>query len=238
MSTHVDTNQPSTTEAAKSAAADTAATAKDQASKVASTAGSQVQEVAGEAKAQVANVAGEAKQQARQVVSSATSEVSTQLEQRLSDASKAARGTAGELRALAEGRTQDAGRAGELAQQAGDQLERLADRVDELGISGVTEEVTEFARRRPVAFLAGAVVAGVLVGRLAKAGKEVSSSSSSAGTSSTPTTGGYGLPAASLPTEPVTPMPTATMPGQGDPLLGGMPPTPVLPDAGPVGGMH
>ncbi|MCU1497067.1 MAG: hypothetical protein JWM47_1020 [Acidimicrobiales bacterium] len=242
MSTHVDTDPSSTTEAARSAAADTAAAARDQARAVASTAGSQVQDVAGEARTQAANVAGEAKVQAQKVVSTATSEVSSQLEQRLSDAAEAARTTANELRALAEGRPDEAGRTRDLARQASERLEQMADRVDELGVRGVTDEVTDFARRRPVAFLAGALAAGILAGRLGRAGKEVSSSGPEGANGSAngfDTSTGYGgvtRPVASLPTQPMTPPPTATMPGQSDPVLGGMPPTTVLPDPGPGAG--
>jgi vacuolar-type H+-ATPase subunit H len=131
-----------------------------------------MREVADQAREQAGTVTVEAREQARKVVSSATSELNAQLEQRLSGAAGTARSTAGELRALAEGRVQDAGRAADLARQAGDRLERFADRVDRLGLRGVTDEVTDFARRRPAAFLFSAAGLGIVVGRLARAGTE------------------------------------------------------------------
>lgn len=161
-------------DAAKTAAADTAGTASEKGKEVAHTAADQAKGVAAEARSQAGTVVEEARTQARQVMGTAGSELQNQLADRLQTASGGARDTAGQLRALAEGRVEEAGQVGDLARKAGDQLERLADRADELGVQGVVDEVSEFARRRPVAFLAGAAAAGFLVGRLARAGKDAS----------------------------------------------------------------
>jgi hypothetical protein len=83
----------------------------------------------------------------------------------------------GELQALLDGRPDEAGRTADFARQASSRLEGMADRADELGVRGVVEEVGDFARRRPALFLAGATFAGVLVGRMARAGKEAQSAS-------------------------------------------------------------
>ncbi|HEX2577080.1 MAG TPA: hypothetical protein VHK88_12075 [Aquihabitans sp.] len=168
---------PSSTEAAKSAAADTAGTAAEQSKAVAGTAAAQAKDVVADAKGQLGTVTSEAKGQAQKVMSTATSDLESQLEQRLSKASEAARTKATQLRALADGNTEEAGPLVDLIRQAGDRLENLAGRSDELGLRGVAEEVSEFARRRPAAFLLGAAAAGVLVGRMARAGKELNSSS-------------------------------------------------------------
>ena len=103
-----------------------------------------------------------------------------------------------QLQALAEGRVEDAGPLRDWASEASQRLRRLADRADELGPRGVVEEVSDFARRRPAAFLVGAGLAGIVVGRLARAGKEVSGSngsgtSSMAGSQAAPTSYGNGL---------------------------------------------
>jgi hypothetical protein len=45
---------------------------------------------------------------------------------------------------------------------------RVADYLADRGPEGLLSEVTEFARRRPMAFLASAVAAGFLVGRMGK----------------------------------------------------------------------
>ncbi len=172
-------------DAAKAAAADTAGAASEKGREVAHTAAGQAKGVAAEARSQAGTVVEEARTQARQVMGTAGSELQNQLADRLQTASGGARDTAGQLRALADGRVEEAGQVGDLARKAGDQLERLADRADELGVQGVVEEVSEFARRRPVAFLAGAAAAGFLVGRLARAGKEVAGSDGS-GAGTTP----------------------------------------------------
>ena len=100
------------------------------------------------------------------MVGDASAEFRPQLEQRLTQLVQSTRGASDQLRALHEGRTDDAGRAGDLARQASDKLGQLADRADGLGVQGVTQEVARFARRRPVAFLAAAAAAGVAAGRM------------------------------------------------------------------------
>jgi hypothetical protein len=155
-------------------ATQTASATADRASAVAGATTQEMRDVAQHAQEQFGTVVDEARDQALKVVSSATSELNDQLEQRLDGATQTARTTASELQALADGRVEDAGRTGELVRQAGDRLERFADRVDELGVRGVTGEITDFARRRPVAFLVSAAALGIMVGRLARAGKELS----------------------------------------------------------------
>lgn len=184
---------------AKAAASDTAGSAAEQGQAVAQTAASQAQDVASHARDQVGTVATEARQQAQKVMSSTTSEVQSHLEQRLGNAASSARSTAGELRALVEGRPHEAGRTADLARQATDRLERMADRVDDLGVQGILDETSDFARRRPAAFLAGAVAAGFVAGRLARAGKEVQSSSSSTASTSTSTQFASSAPTPGLP---------------------------------------
>lgn len=159
-----------------------AGVAAEEARDVASTAVEHAREVAGVATEQAASVASQAMDQARTAVGGASDEVREQLEQRLRDLAGTARGTAGELQALCEGRPDDAGRTRDLARQASSHLERMADRAEEIGVQGVVQEVGDFARRRPLVFLAGAAAAGVVVGRLAKAGK----ASSGGGGSSSP----------------------------------------------------
>jgi hypothetical protein len=165
-------------EVARGAAQDTAQEAAVQGRQVASTAAEKGQEVASHAAEQAATVGSQALGQARTVLDSASGDVREQLEQRLATLAEAARTTADELQALVEGRPEEAGRTKELAQSASQHIGRLADRADELGVQGVVEEVTDLARRRPVLFLAGAATAGVLVGRMARAGKEAQRGSS------------------------------------------------------------
>ena len=60
------------------------------------------------------------------------------------------------------------GTASELAVQAADRLHGVANWIGEREPGDLVEEVRRFARRRPGAFLLGAAVAGVVVGRLTR----------------------------------------------------------------------
>ena len=161
---------------ARDAARDAAHHAADQGRAVMGEAADHARDLGDEARRQLDTVAGEARDQARRALSDTTDELSAQIEQRMSDATSLARTRAGELRALAEGRPEDAGPLPDMARRASDRLGHTADRVDELGVRGVIDEVSEFARRRPLLFLAGAAGAGLLVGRLARATRELDGS--------------------------------------------------------------
>jgi hypothetical protein len=78
----------------------------------------------------------------------------------------------GDFQALLEGRRDEAGSLPDYAEQLARQLQRGADRIDELGLKGVLDEVQRFARRRPGAFLAGAAVAGFVVSRFGRSAVE------------------------------------------------------------------
>jgi hypothetical protein len=210
-------------EVAKSAAQDTAQTAAEKGQEVAATAAEQAKGVASVASEQVATVGSQAVDQARTVLDSASGDVRDQLEQRLRTLSEQARTTAEELQALVDGRPEDAGRTKELAQSASQRIGQMADKADELGVQGVVEEVTDLARRRPVLFLAGAATAGILVGRMARAGKEAQSGSGdgsaspAVGNGSVGATPGWGetatgAPVTSAPTFDPAPLPPAPPP--------------------------
>lgn len=169
----------STRDTAQRAAADTAGTAAEQAKAVSGTAADQAKKVADEASSQLASLSSQAKDHASSVLSSTSDELHQQLGDRLGRASSMARERSEQLQALAEGRVDDAGPLKDWAAEASQRLRRLADRADELGPRGVVEEVSDFARRRPAAFLAGAGLVGIVVGRLARASKEVSGSNGS-----------------------------------------------------------
>ena len=128
------------------------------------------------------------------------------------------RSATGELHALAEGRVDEAGAAADWARTAAEQIERLADRAQQLGPKGVADEVATFARRRPLAFLAGAAAAGFVVGRLARNAGQSTESGTASSTSSTTSLPEPG-PAPALPAE--TALPIASPAPVGDPLVVG-----------------
>ena len=124
-------------------------TTKDKATDVATTAKEQARGVAGDARHEAAAVVSEAGAQARNLVD----EARTALRQQASDGTNRAAGAIDDLgtrfRALAQG---DAERAGDLrryADQMGERLANVADRVNERGVDGIVDDVQRFGRRRP-----------------------------------------------------------------------------------------
>jgi ElaB/YqjD/DUF883 family membrane-anchored ribosome-binding protein len=160
----------------KEKAHETASVVADQGKSVASTATDQARTVADTAKGQARGVTVEAKHQARRVLGDAQGELQTQLEQRVGQAADKARSTGGQLRALAEGRTDEAGPAADWLRQASDQVEQFADRINDLGLEGATQEVRKFARQRPMVFVGAAAAAGFLIGRTLKNAQAAQSS--------------------------------------------------------------
>jgi hypothetical protein len=138
-----------------------AETAKDQATTVARNATEQVGVVASEAKEQAENVMRYTRGQLRAQADEQAAKVAGSLH-RFSD----------ELRALAEGRVDEAGTARRYLQEMGGQLDQFAQRVDTRGYQGVVDDMQGFARRRPGAFLAIAAGAGFLAGRLFRSVKD------------------------------------------------------------------
>ena len=63
---------------------------------------------------------------------------------------------------------QQSGTVSEVARQAADRADRLAEWLGQREPGDLLDEVRSFARRRPGAFLLGAAIAGVVVGRLTR----------------------------------------------------------------------
>lgn len=129
-------------------------TAKDEARNVAGTAKEQAGAVVGEARSQVQRIASQAKDQATDRVRGQHNQLVDRL-----------RGLSDEFAEM--GRDGDSpGKA--LISDLGQRGQRVADYLADRGPEGLASELTDFARRRPFTFLAGAVAAGFLVGRLGK----------------------------------------------------------------------
>jgi hypothetical protein len=206
-------------------AADTAKeTAKDQARTVASTAKREAGAVVDETRSQVRRIASQARDQATERVRGQHKQVVDRL-----------RGLADEFQEMgADGSTPGRALVGDLGLRG----RRVADYLADRGPEGLLSEVTDFARRRPLAFLAGAVAAGFLAARL---GKNVWKAQSDTGP---PPSGGSPSTAASTyPPESYMdngPMPSATVvsgPQAADPYgydPAAAPVTPAVPPTTPV----
>ncbi len=147
---------PSTTTVAKDQAADVRDTAVDAGKNVAAT-----------AKDEVANVAAETKQQAKSLLSSVTSEVQTQAGSQQQKIATAVHAMSKELGGMASG-SAESGPLTDLAQQASRKGGEIAHWLENREPRDVLIEVSAFARRRPVTFLALCGLAGVLAGRLTR----------------------------------------------------------------------
>ena len=144
-----------TKEAAGQAAAEVKDTAKEQAQRVGAEAKTQVRNVAGDVRDKVSE---QARTQNDKLVGSIR-EMSDHLDQMRGDRPDSPAATV-------VSRVADGGR-------------QMADYLDRNGPEGVLREVQDFARRRPGAFLATALAAGFVVGRL---GKGVAKADPAAGT--------------------------------------------------------
>ncbi|MGW0417893.1 hypothetical protein [Streptomyces sp. NPDC003015] len=133
-------------------------------------------EVAGTASDQAKAVAGEARQQAGMVVQDLRSRTRDEIDEQTRRAAGALHHWADDLAELAENAQGDSP-ARSLAAQAADGGHRAAAYMERQGVEGVLSDVQGFARRRPGAFLGGALLAGLAVGRLAKVAAKANQSS-------------------------------------------------------------
>ena len=164
----------------KDKAAQSTQAGKEAASDLASTATEQVQ-----------NVAGEAQKQARDLVGEARGQVRSQVVEQHRTAVTNLRSLADELSSMSEQSAQG-GLATDLVSRAATQAHGAADWLDGRDPEDLVEEVRRFARRRPGAFLVGALAAGVVAGRLGRgtiAAHQDDSGSSPATSRPTPGTG-------------------------------------------------
>ena len=157
----------------------TVQTAKDEAAGLAQSAASHGGDLMGTAKEQAADVAAEATAQARDVLGEARAGVAEQAAQQQQRAAENLRSLGDQLRQMADGADQG-GLAPDLVRQAADRTGSVATWLEDREPGDVLHEVAEFARRKPGVFLGAAALAGLLVGRLTRGVKEVSSSDRSA----------------------------------------------------------
>lgn len=140
---------------------------KEQGSQVAqgtSQTGSRVAHTAAEQGKQVVQETG---RQAHEVVDQAQAQLMEQASAQQKRAASGLRGLGDQLRSAVD-KSEQPGPAVDLVRQASDRISRVADWLEQREPGQVVEELREFARRRPGAFLGGAAVAGMLFGRLTR----------------------------------------------------------------------
>lgn len=185
----VEPEPTSTVDSAKETAAQTADTAKSEASDLKDTAVDKGQQVAGVAKEQAAavkdtavdkgqQVAGVAKEQAAAVTAEAATQVKDLLSQGRTELSSQVGTQQQRLSTLVHSFAEELGSMGssaekpgplsDLAQQGSRTVGELAHRLENSEPADLLEDLRNFARRRPVVFLTGAALAGIVVGRLTR----------------------------------------------------------------------
>jgi hypothetical protein len=140
---------------------------RDEATEVGRTAADAGRQVAGTAAEQAANVAQEVKTQARDLVGEARGQVQDQARAGQQKAADGIRALSQELREMADG-GQQSGTVSEVARQAADRADRLADWLGRREPGDLVEEVRSFARRRPARSCSARRSPAVVVGRLTR----------------------------------------------------------------------
>jgi hypothetical protein len=129
---------------------------KDAARSVAGTTASEARAVVDEAKDSARDLVGDARSQLREQASDQAQRLAVTLK------------TFGEqMSSMAQG-PQAQGTPADLARQAGERTQQVAQRIEQGGLDAVVGDAKRFARNRPGAFLLGALGAGFLVGRVLK----------------------------------------------------------------------
>jgi hypothetical protein len=145
-------------------------TAKAESAEIAETAKQAGKEVMSEVGEQTTAVARTAKDQIGQLATQTRQELKAQSEQRGEQLAARLQTWAGQMKALVEGRVEDAGELRGLIGDAQQRLESFASSLRERGPDGVMQDVRAFARRRPGMFLLAAGATGFAIGRIVKAG--------------------------------------------------------------------
>ncbi|MEV5801867.1 hypothetical protein [Streptomyces collinus] len=195
-------------ETAMAEASATAGQTRQAAGQVAATAAQQAKEVAGEVRHQAGSVVQDLRGRALDEAEGQTRRAAGILRQWAQDLSELTENAPGDSPARS------------VAAQVAERGHRAADYVDKQGVEGIVGDLQSFARRRPGLFLGGALLAGLVVGRLGKV----------AGQAAQPGDGEDGQPAGAVqPQHSLEPdMPTPP-PGAGQ----WTPPQPVAPPAAP-----
>jgi len=171
----------------------TSTTAQREATHVKETALSEAQDVAQTAKEQTQAVVADVRQQAQTLLSESRDQLSGHAVTQRDRAVDTLRSLAGELEDMASSQSSESRLGAQLAREGGQRAHQVADFLADRDPSQLLDEVRELGRRRPGAFLVGATIAGVVVGRLSRGAMSAkkSSSASTNGTSmtSTPTLG-------------------------------------------------
>lgn len=176
---------PTSTGSGGGKAAETADAAKQSGQAVAGSAADHAKDLAGTASDKASDVLGEAKSQASDLLGTTRDQVQAEAENRRGQAVTQLRAIGDELDSM-QSHDGDKGVATQLAGRGGAYVRQTADWLDGRQPSEILDDVKRFARERPGTFLLGALVAGIVAGRLTRAVKAGAPSASSSDGSARP----------------------------------------------------
>src|SRR4051794_37231328 len=143
--------------------------AKDRASQAAGTAADDSRHVAGVPQDEARKVASEATDQVQNLLAQATSQVEEQSRTQRDRLVETMRSFGNDLENMAS--QANGGMAADVAHDVADRVHRLTSHLDGREPRELLDDVRSFARRRPGTFLLGALVGGVVAGRLTRGAK-------------------------------------------------------------------
>jgi hypothetical protein len=139
---------------------------RDEAGNVQQAATEAARDVTETAKEQVADVVSDVQHETRRLIREARDQVGQQAGQQRDQAVQGLRSLSDDLRNMAE---HGSGWGAQVARHGAGWSDRAAGFLDGRELTDIMEDVRTMARRRPGRFLAGAVVAGVVAGRMTRA---------------------------------------------------------------------
>jgi hypothetical protein len=175
---------------------------------------------------QASGVAAEAGRQGRDLLRQAQGELGKQAAQGQQQLASRLLSLSDELRSMA-GASGQGGMAASVASQAASRVRTAGQWLDDRQPGQVADEVQSFARRRPAAFLALAVGAGLVAGRLTRGLKDANSDNSAAPAATQELSGQWAPPSDLASYPPATAAgdqtPGLSVPASGLPPVGGDP---------------
>jgi hypothetical protein len=159
-------------------ARDVASTAAEQGGALVQTAKEDARQIVQTVKERTSGLTGEITAEGRSLVDDTRAQLQSQAQSGVQRVASGIRQVGEQAQALAEGRPDEAPqlvdylyRAADGIYSAADRMFSVADDVETRGVTGVIDDLQQYARRRPGTFLLGAAVLGFGVGRLVKAEK-------------------------------------------------------------------
>jgi hypothetical protein len=138
----------------------------------------QAKQVAGVAADEAKSVAGDVREQVRGLLDETTSQVQDQSRTQRDRLVETLRTFSDDLDSMAE---QRGGMASDAAREVANRARSFTQQLDGREPAELLDDLRSFARRRPGMFLAGSVIAGVVVGRLLRGTRDAAQGSTSGG---------------------------------------------------------